>query len=313
MKIHQAKNLRLEESVNRDAEIRRAGKPFPYAMVVAVAVILTGLVGWQVLRSRETVPVDNAALAEEAASPPPAVSGAFTAAGYMEPVPPFPVKITPLVPGRIDEFPVVEGDVVRVGDVIARLNSEGLENRATELQAARAVTNRRLDLAEKELIRARTLSEKGASTLRELDEASADVQILRAESEKILAELASVEWQIENSTIRSPVDGILFERTASVGHFINLEERHEIASVIDPAHLQVWVDINQRDAGQVRPGRPALVSLDAEPGREFRATVERISPKASLAKNTIRCVLTLEETSPALRPDMSVKVTFPKP
>jgi len=135
----------------------------------------------------------------------------------------------------------------------------------------------------------------------------------RAEAERIAAELETVRWRIEQSKVRSPVDGILYERAASEGHFINLDERHEIASVIDPRQMQVWVDINQRDLAKIAEGRPAAISLDAEPGRKLQAKVDRILPKASLAKNTVRVILRLEEFSPALRPEMSVKVEFAEP
>jgi multidrug resistance efflux pump len=147
---------------------------------------------------------------------------------------------------------------------------------------------------------------------RELESASAEVGILRAEAERIKAELETVRWQIEQSAVRSPVDGVVYERLASEGDFIDLEERHGVASVIDPQRMQVWVDVSQRDLARIREGGRALVSLDSDPGREFRGRVDRILPKASLARNTVRVVLKLEEFPPSLRPEMSVKVVFPE-
>jgi multidrug efflux pump subunit AcrA (membrane-fusion protein) len=47
----------------------------------------------------------------------------FTAAGYVEPIPPFPIHISPLVLGRIDEFTITEGQPVKAGQIIAKLNS----------------------------------------------------------------------------------------------------------------------------------------------------------------------------------------------
>lgn len=316
MKIEKAKALRLEASINRDHEVRRAGRQVPMPWLAAGGVVVLAVGAWFFWPRPASVVVSNAATAVGAAVTSESTGGddgTFTAAGYIEPIPPFPVKITPLVPGRIDEFALREGEAVNAGDVIARLNSGAHQKRAAELHAAATVNSHRVELAERELNRATTLASQGASTQRDLDQATAEVRVLRSETEKIRAEIASVEWQIEQSIIRSPVKGILYERTASEGHFINLDERHEIASVIDPMQLQVWVDVNQRDIARLREGAPALVSLDAEPGREFRARVDRILPRASLAKNTVRCILRLEEYSPALRPDMSVKVTFPEP
>lgn len=314
MDIHQAKNLRLEDTINRDREIQAAGKSLSGKIVLlaALAVLLTAGVWHFSSRPAPPAPTTNAS-ADPMPAPDSSASGEFSAGGYIEPIPPFPIKITPLVPGRIDEFSVLEGQRLRAGDIIARLNTENLEKRTAEIRAAREVNARRLEFAEKELERTQALSATGAATGREFDQARAEVSVLRAEADKQLAELESIEWQIGQSTIRSPVDGILYERIAHAGDFINLEERDEIASVMDPEKVQVWVDVNQRDASRVSVGQRAVVTLDAEHGREFPAVVRRILPRASIAKNTIRCILELEETSPALRPDMSVKVVFPEP
>jgi RND family efflux transporter MFP subunit len=315
MDIRKAKDLRLEDTVNRDAEIQAAGRGLPVrwisAAVAALVVLLGLLYFWP--HPVESPPAQPPAASFADAPTATSTAGEFSAGGYIEPIPPFPVKIVPLVPGRIDEFSVVEGQALRAGDVIARLNTENLAKRAEEIRAARDVNRRRLELAEKELARTEALVTKGAATGREFDQAQAEVRILRAEDGQRTAELSSIEWQMENSVIRSPVDGILYERLTHTGDFIDLDEQDEIASVMDPAKIQVWVDVNQRDAARIHVGRRAAVTLDAEPGREFPAVVRRILPRASIAKNTIRCILELEATSPALRPDMSVKVTFREP
>ena len=74
---------------------------------------------------------------------------------------------------------------------------------------------------------------------------------------------------------------MLFERLAHVGDTIYAHSKREIASLYDPQKLQVWVDVNQRDASRLRIGQPVEIALDA--------------------------------VSPNFRPDMSVKVTFLNP
>jgi len=313
MKIEQAKALRLEANINRDDEVRRAGRRLHAGWMAAVACIVLVAAGlWFANRNRAAaVPTQETTTAPPPAEAP-APGGDFSAAGYIEPVPPFPVKITPLVSGRLDQFSIREGDVVKAGDIVARLNTDQHQKREAELVAAAAVAARRLDFAEKELARAETLANQGAMPKRELESASAEVGILRAEAERIQAELETVRWQIEQSTVRSPADGVVYERLASEGDFIDLEERHGVASVVDPRRMQAWVDVNQRDLARIREGGRAVVSLDAEPGREFPARIERILPKASLARNTVRVVLQLGEVPPTLRPEMGVKVVFPE-
>ena len=136
----------------------------------------------------------------------------FTAAGYVEPIPPFPIHVSPLVLGRIDEFTITEGQPVKAGQIIAKLNSQEFEKRLAELQAALGVNGERLALAETELARSKKLSSTGAATGKKLEQASADAAVLRAEAAKLQAEIKTVEWQIQQTAVRAPVDGILFER-----------------------------------------------------------------------------------------------------
>jgi HlyD family secretion protein len=253
-----------------------------------------------------------AASAADTSAAPAETSGMsrFTAAGYVEPTPPFPIHVSPLVLGRIDEFTITEGQPVKAEQIIAKLNSQEFEKRLAELQAALGVNAERLTLAETELARSRRLAATGAATGKELEQASADAAVLRAEAAKLQAEIQTVEWQIQQTVVRAPVDGILFERLANVGSFIYSDSKREIASIYDPAKLQIWVDVNQRDVARLYVGQPVEVTLDAEPGKVFTSEVSRILPRASLAKNTIQAKIVLHEATPNFRPDMSVKVTF---
>ena len=52
-----------------------------------------------------------------------------------------------------------------------------------------------------------------------------------------------------------------------MGSYIYSDSNREIASIYDPAKLQIWVDVNQRDVARLRVGQPVEVTLDAEPGK----------------------------------------------
>ena len=105
-----------------------------------------------------------AAPATSTSAPPTETPGLnrFTAAGYVEPIPPFPVHVSPLVLGRIDEFAITEGQPVKTGEIIAKLNSQEFEKRLAELRAALNVNAERLALAETELGRSKRLAATGA-------------------------------------------------------------------------------------------------------------------------------------------------------
>ena len=93
-------------------------------------------------------PTSEASIPSPAAASPSSASAAptqpppmnrFTAAGYVEPMPPFPIHVSPLVIGRIDEFTITEGQPVEAGQIIAKLNPEEFEKRLAELKATLSV------------------------------------------------------------------------------------------------------------------------------------------------------------------------------
>jgi multidrug efflux pump subunit AcrA (membrane-fusion protein) len=145
-----------------------------------------------------------AAPATSTSAPPTETPGLnrFTAAGYVEPIPPFPIHVSPLVLGRIDEFTITEGQPVKTGQIIAKLNSQEFEKRLAELRAPLDFNAERLVLAETELGRSKRLAATEAATGKELEQASADAAVLRAEAAKLQAEIQTVEWQIEQTTGR---------------------------------------------------------------------------------------------------------------
>jgi len=306
-RLDKVRDLKLEVPDETSAPARRWGFRLFLAIVVAGGAFLA-LRNLPLRSSAGTVAASDATLTSAPIETP--ASNGFTAAGYVEPIPPFPIHISPLVLGRIDEFTITEGQPVKAGQIIAKLNSQEFEKRLAELQAALGVNAARLALAESELARSKRLAATGVATGKELEQASADAAVLRAEAVKLQASIQTVEWQIEQTAVRAPVDGVLFERLANAGTYIYSDSNREIASIYDPAKLQIWVDVNQRDVARLRVGQSVEVTLDAEPGKVFTGEVSRILPRASLSKNTIQAKILLHETSPSLRPDMSAKVTF---
>ena len=235
----------------------------------------------------------------------------FTAAGYIEPIPPFPIHISPLVLGRIDEFTITEGQPVKAGQIIAKLNSQEFEKRLAELQAALGVNAERawrwprasLSVQKNLPLRGRQPGRNWSRPVR------MPPSCVRRPSDSMPRfKPSSGRFSKRRSALRSmeyclsvwPMQAII----------IYSDSNREIASIYDPAKLQIWVDVNQRDVARLRLGQPVEVTLDAESGKVFTGEVSRILPRASLSKNTVQAKIILNEATPNFRPDMSVKVTF---
>lgn len=104
----------------------------------------------------------------------------FTAAGYLEPIPPYPISVSALVSGRVDEFSILEGTRVKAGDILAKLNATAFEHRVAAIEAEQGVAAAKLAQAEAVLARTEKLAAIGSTPARELQRAKADEVLLPA-------------------------------------------------------------------------------------------------------------------------------------
>lgn len=175
-----------------------------------------------------------------------------------------------------------------------------------------------LATAEAELDSARALFELRQSGQRPEDIAVAEAELVQAETR-----LKRLDWQVAQCVIRAPVDGVVLERFVRIGDWITpVQQRNDsnaILTLFDPGNLQVWVEINQRDAERVSPGGTVTLRADALRDALFYGRIHRVMPKANLQRNTVEVKITLTDAEgnpsvPAvLRPEMSVQVTFLPP
>ncbi len=314
MDLKRLEKLKLDHPADGQLDHRSSGRKrwiilLPLLVVAGVATYFI----WP--RSRGIEKKETAALVprEQTPLPSPVNSDTFTAAGYLEPVPPYPITVSALVPGRIDQFSILEGTPVSAGQVVAKLDSAQFQLQLTELEAQSRVADAKLSQARTVLERTQQLASIGSASTKDLDRAKADVSIAEADQQQIAAAIGRVKWQIQNTEIRAPVDGMVFERLKNVGEFVSPDSGKGgavLLTIYDPTKIQAWVDVTQRDASRVSTGQRVDIALDAAPGKTYEGRVVRILPRASLQKNTIQVKVSIADPTPMFRPDMSVKITF---
>jgi RND family efflux transporter MFP subunit len=315
MDLKRLEKLKLDHPADHEFDHRSHGRTkwFIFILLLLVAGVVVAYFTWP--RSNGIEQKETAVVTPREQTPlvPPANSDTFTAAGYLEPVPPYPITVSALVPGRIDQFSILEGTSVKAGQVVAKLDSAQFQLQLTELEAQSRVAEAKLSQARTVLERTQQLASIGSASTKDLDRAKADTAIAEADQERIGAAIARVKWQIENTDIRAPVDGVVFERLKNVGEFVSPDSGKDGAALLtlyDPKKIQAWVDVTQRDASRVSTGQHVDIGLDAAPDKTYEGNVIRILPRASLQKNTIQVKVSIADPSPILRPDMSVKITF---
>jgi RND family efflux transporter MFP subunit len=139
--------------------------------------------------------------------------------------------------------------------------------------------------------------------------------LLRAARERLLQwnlsdeDISKVESSgkpLTNFTFTSPVSGYVIERTALPNVYVQPEMR--LYTIADLASVWVEAQIFQEDAGKLKPGDSAAITVDAYPNRTFHARVDQILPQIDPTTRTLRVRLTLPNSNLLLKPGMFVNV-----
>jgi len=265
-----------------------------YVLVAAVAA------WWTLTPAKRTVYIKGKA---EVAT----IRALVTATGTLQPID--KVTVGAEVSGRIEDILVDFNDKVRRGQVIARLNTDELKARAVQARASVAQAAANLAKAESDLRRTNTLRGKGFASQATYDAALAARNAAAATLNSSRAQADQAEANLSKAAIRSPIDGIVLDRKVEKGQTVTAgfqtPELFVIAS--DLAKLELTVDIDEADIGQVRLGQEATFTVDAYPAQTFAARVTELHNAARTVSNvvTYQGVLNVRNEQGLLKPGMT--------
>lgn len=126
------------------------------------------------------------------------------------------------------------------------------------------------------------------------------------------AALSQAEVDLENTFIRSPVDGIVIERAVDIGQTVAASFQAPKLFVIaqDLRQMQVEADVDEADIGRVQWGQPAVFSVDAYAGSEFYGQVQQIRKAPRVIQNVVTYTVLVSAENPELRllPGMTANI-----
>ena len=220
--------------------------------------------------------------------------------------------------GRLVYLGVEEGDKVKKGEIIARLEDgdvmAALEKARADLLLARADS---LD-AGQTLARQRMLFSSGLTSQAELDAANARYHRVLASITSAKASVDAAEVSVENTRIRAPFDGTVLTKDADVGEVVapfasSANSRGAVVTMADMSSLEVEADVSESNIGRVNPGQPVEITLDSAPDKRYPGIVHKIVPTADRAKATVLTKVRFNRLDDSILPEMSAKVVFLSP
>lgn len=197
-------------------------------------------------------------------------------------------RVVPRIPGRIIELLAEEGDQVRVGDALARIDDDRMR-----LELARAEAD--LSRLRQDLGRQREMHQRNLI-------ATEAFERLQYEFEAQEAQVDLVRLELSYTEITAPIDGVVSERMIRVGNMVNTSDPAFVVTALEP--LLATLHVPERELARLHPGQPARLQVDALPGDIFVGEVARISPVVDAASGTFRVTVALSDHGQRLRPGM---------
>ncbi len=192
------------------------------------------------------------------------------------------------VTGEVKQLLVEEGDRVRAGKVMARLDGDRLR-----LELKRSEAN--LRKLRQEYDRNVELHEKGLVSVGAFEGLKYELDAMMAANNLARLELSYTE-------IVAPIDGLVSERFIKVGNTISVND--PVFQITDMDPLLAYLFVPEREFRKLRVGQEAQVALDAIPGTVFSASIDRISPVVDPQTGTFKVTLAIYDDSARLKPGM---------
>jgi len=221
--------------------------------------------------------------------------------------------------GRLVYLGVLEGDRVRAGQVIARIEDADIKAQLAQAEANVQVSRAELHDAQRSLARERLLGDSGASSQASVDAAEARYERVKASIAAAEAAVVAAQVALENTVIRAPFDGTVLTKNADVGEVVaplaaSAFSKSAVVTIADLRSLQVEADVAESNLEAVGPGQPCEIVLDAYPDVPYPGSVAMIVPTADRAKATVQVKVAFRSYDARVLPEMSAKVHFlPRP
>ena len=234
------------------------------------------------------------------------------------------------ITGTLTEVLVDEGDRVKAGQVLARLENTAqkasLAQSEAQLRAAQALyvqSKAQLRQDYRDLVRNEELETRHLVSIQALETARTlvETQVSQVESQRRQVELAQANLKgaqvaFDQTTVRAPFSGVVIAQPASEGEITSPmspggdPKGSGVATIVDMDSLVIEVDVNEAHLKRVQPDQPAEAVPDAYPEWTIPAHVIATIPTADRSKATFKVRIAIDLKDPRILPDMGMRVSF---
>jgi RND family efflux transporter MFP subunit len=212
------------------------------------------------------------------------VSGTVKAVNY--------AAIKARVAGELKEVVAREGDAVKAGDVLARIDPTEYQRRWQQAAETASAAKSQMEIAQRAWDSNKALVDQGFISKAAMDNSIASYQGAIASHKAAIAGADVARKALDDATLRAPFSGIVSGRAAQVGERVAIDAK--IMELVDLSQLEVEVPLSPSESMDVRVGQAAALQIE-DRQTNVGAKVKRISPSAQTGSRSVLIYLALDK------------------
>ncbi|HVE52225.1 MAG TPA: efflux RND transporter periplasmic adaptor subunit [Ramlibacter sp.] len=198
------------------------------------------------------------------------------------------------VAGELQGLVLREGDAVRAGQVVARVDATEGRARLKQAQDQAEAAKAQIDISERQFNNNKALVDQGFISRSALDTSGNNLSAARATHQAALAAVDLARKSVEDTVLRAPIPGVVAQRLAQPGERIAIDGR--VIEIVDLSRLELEATLGSADSVDVRVGQEATLQVEGSP-RPIAARVARINPSAQAGSRSVLAYLVLADTT----------------
>jgi len=207
------------------------------------------------------------------------------------------------VPGELQGLSVREGDAVKAGQVIARIDPAEYEARLRQAQLQADAAKAQIDIAQRQYDNNKALVDQGFISKTALDTSLANLNGARASFEAAGAAADVARKSMADTVLKAPMAGFISQRLAQPGERVAVDTR--IVEIVDLSRMEIEAALSAADSAGVRVGQQALLQVEGH-AQPVPARVARINPSTQAGSRSVLVYLQLKP-APGLRQGLFVQ------
>ncbi len=210
------------------------------------------------------------------------------------------------VAGELQGLVVREGDAVKVGEVVARIDVTETQARLRQAEQQAEAANAQVDIARRSFDNNRSLVEQGFISKTALDASLATLAAAQANFRAAQAATDVLRKAQDDTVLRAPISGLVSQRLAQPGERVAVDAR--VVEIVDLSRLELEASLSAADSLRVRVGQTANLSMEGS-ANLVPAKVVRINPSATVGSRAVLVYLWITP-NPALRQGLFAQGTL---